>query len=674
MGSSSTEVERLLQAARLHLAKGGLEEAVERASEAIRLDAKEPSAYVLRAEAHRKLKRPDRALADLAVAIRLDPNQPGPYVIRAEILKRRNLFDQAIADASHAIIIDARSAAAYSIRAECRSAIGDRDGAIEDVQEMVSIDPTRPVPDLRDRSVSGDPTPAMELEDERFWKQSGHKPSNDTTVFADGKPVDKTYRARRVVSNDDAPEALGVASGYKPETISRPIPRMHGQNRNSSSKHVGVAFLALGAVVVAGCALGMVLRGGSGPVASPKPASQPLQVTRADPELETLASAPPSAAERSKLIASEIATRISAPRPATNRPKPTEIDVARSVPVVSRMSVPTPKVDLKALLNPRRDSAGSRWEELEGDFVSPEGGSIIRIPYNPPPEYRLTVKVLKGSKHMVGIGLVTAPTSVLITLDHDPDGSCVCRFAVDEGRGITFHSGSRVLPLFEMSTVVCTVRKNSITVEVNGREIGRWDGDFRRLSVHPAWAYGGNGLFIGSFGKGTVIRDIELEPVLKGINTTAAPSQAIGSTTPESVVKDLGAFTLTKDGRRWNVEMPQHFTKAEVSFYRGVPSDLTLNAAWKGHLQVNGKDVVRFKKRSEEGVWCFHDFTTAADYKETYEYKKDAPKRYIDITKYLRPGDNSFYYYHEQGRDHSLYYYQEEGRNVPMGVILRLTE
>ena len=36
-------------------------------------------------------------------------------------------------------------------------------------------------------------------------------------VFADGKPVDKTYRSRPVVSDDDAPEALGVASGYKPE-------------------------------------------------------------------------------------------------------------------------------------------------------------------------------------------------------------------------------------------------------------------------------------------------------------------------------------------------------------------------------------------------------------------------------------------------------------------------
>jgi hypothetical protein len=148
-------------------------------------------------------------------------------------------------------------------------------------------------------------------------------------------------------------------------------------------------------------------------------------------------------------------------------------------------------------------------------------------------------------------------------------------------------------------------------------------------------------------------------------------SEAVG-TVP--IVKDLGAFTMTKDGRSWNVIMPQQFTKAEVIFYRGAPSDLTLNAAWKGHLQINGKDVVQFKKRSEPGVWLFHDFTTGADYKETYEYQKDAPRRYIDVTKYLHSGDNSFYFYHEQGRDHSFYYYHEEGRNVPMGVILRITQ
>jgi uncharacterized protein (TIGR03067 family) len=288
MGLLTAEVEQLLQASRLHLAKGELHEAVGQATEVIRRDTKQTVAYLVRAEAHRRLKRPERALADLAVAIRLDPNQPGPYMIRAEILKRRNLFDQAIADATHALLLDPRNAGAFSIRAECRSSIGDMEGATDDVQEMIHIDPTRPVPNLEAKPVSGDNSPAMASDDERFWKQSGGAdPKRHSDTFADGKPVDNTYRARRVVSDDDAPEALGVASGYKPETIGRPIPRMRGQSTKSLGNGAG-PILILGAAVVAACSLWMVFRPGPGPEPSMKSATpQPSHVARTDVREET---------------------------------------------------------------------------------------------------------------------------------------------------------------------------------------------------------------------------------------------------------------------------------------------------------------------------------------------------------------------------------------------------
>ena len=52
---------------------------------------------------------------------------------------------------------------------------------------------------------------------------------DERALFADGKPVDRTYRSRPAVSDEDAPEVLGAASGYKPETVTRPIPRMRGR-------------------------------------------------------------------------------------------------------------------------------------------------------------------------------------------------------------------------------------------------------------------------------------------------------------------------------------------------------------------------------------------------------------------------------------------------------------
>lgn len=253
MSLSETEIDQLARAARLHLAQGELHEAAERAAEAIRLDGKAVLAYLLRAEAHRKLRKPERALADLAVAIRLDPQRPDPYVIRAEILKRRNVFDQAIADATHALTLDPRNAAAYSIRAQCRHAIGDREGATEDVQEMLLIDPTRPVPDLEVRAPSGGAPEADETDEERSRKRAGHPdPASRGDLFADGKPVDQTYRSRpAIVSDKEAPEALGVASGYKPEVMARPLPRTRPQRRPARGASP-LAVLFVGGLCVLG--------------------------------------------------------------------------------------------------------------------------------------------------------------------------------------------------------------------------------------------------------------------------------------------------------------------------------------------------------------------------------------------------------------------------------------
>ena len=230
MGLFAAEVERLLQSARLHLGKGELHEAVGQANEVIRRDGKQPTAYLVRAEAHRRLNRPDRAMADLAVAIRLDPNQPGPYVIRAEILKRRNMFDQAIADATHALTLDPRNAAAFSIRAECRSAIGDVEEAGEDVQEMLVIDPTRPVPNLERRSSP----PSMASDDQRFWKEAGpSNPKRPGDIFADGKPADRSLKSRKPVGANDPAEALVDASDYRPEVMPRPLPRFRARRRRA---------------------------------------------------------------------------------------------------------------------------------------------------------------------------------------------------------------------------------------------------------------------------------------------------------------------------------------------------------------------------------------------------------------------------------------------------------
>ncbi len=237
----------LVRDAKSHLVQRRYDLAVEAASEAIRAEPKQAMPYLIRAEALRKLGHPDRALADVAVAIRIKPDRASPYVIRAEILKKRLSFDQAIADATQAIFIDPDNAAAFSIRAECRLAIGDAEGAAFDAQELFRIDPTRPpsTPASTPTPTKGNPNPT-----DREPRQAGRiNRGRDDSVFADENAVDRSLKARKAISSDDAAEILADESGYRPEVIARPLPR----SRTSRSRSGRPSFLIVPAI--GGCAL-----------------------------------------------------------------------------------------------------------------------------------------------------------------------------------------------------------------------------------------------------------------------------------------------------------------------------------------------------------------------------------------------------------------------------------
>ena len=413
--ANDNSISPLLRDARGHLGNRRFDLAVDVATEAIRLDPRRSEIYVIRAEALRKLNKADRALADLALAIRIDPERAAPYVIRAEIYRKRCLLDQAIADASQAIFLDPNNAAAFSIRASSRQAIGDPEGAAADQDEMFRIDPTRSVPDLGIRPWPGSSGSTVESDEKGFWKRAGdHCEGIDRSVLAGGA-VDVSYRSRPAVTDEDAPEALGLASGYKPETIARPIPR---GRRKGRSPHVRAGLLPiLGVSVVLGVGIWLAFRG----AADKKPG---------------------------------------------------------------------------------------------GMQMSPDARSDARPP-------------------------LPVPT-----------------------------------------------RPNS------------------------------------------------------GVTTTSVPAKSPGH---EPVVRNLGSFSTNKAGRSWTVVIPDLYRKAEVTFYRGDPGDRTLNAAWEGHLRINGRDVVRFGGSPRRGVFSVHDSTTGTDYEEVNDYRHRGPERLLDVTAYVHPGENSFF-------------------------------
>ena len=132
---------------------------------------------------------------------------------------------------------------------------------------------------------------------------------------------------------------------------------------------------------------------------------------------------------------------------------------------------------------------------------------------------------------------------------------------------------------------------------------------------------------------------------------------------PAPFVRDLGSFTLDKAGKTWRVEIPAQFLKVEVAFYRETPDDQTLNAAWDGLLRINGRDTIHFVEglRGNPPIFRFRDEAGDREYSEVNDYRKTSQKPFIDVTRFVKGGLNTVFYYHEQRVD------------LPMGVLLRIT-
>jgi predicted Ser/Thr protein kinase len=153
---------------------------------------------------------------------------------------------------------------------------------------------------------------------------------------------------------------------------------------------------------------------------------------------------------------------------------------------------PEDGVDLLKLIDPVADALKSTWEFSQGSLVCrPDGvaASALRIPYRLPEEFDLFIVAerVAGISEMI-LGLPCASGQGLLILEGRKDllrdGTSGLQFidGVDCMDNATRCDG-RIFESEKKGAILCSVRKDSIRITVDGRRIITWKGDLARLSI-----------------------------------------------------------------------------------------------------------------------------------------------------------------------------------------------
>lgn len=149
-------------------------------------------------------------------------------------------------------------------------------------------------------------------------------------------------------------------------------------------------------------------------------------------------------------------------------------------------------VDLLALIDPKQDSVDGEWT-VEGRVLvcaQKRPWARIQIPYTPPDEYDLTIVAeRKEGLEAINIGLVRAGSLFHAVVDGFAFKGLQSGLSTIDGRTADNNETTvrgQLLANDVASTVVCSVRKEGVTMTVDGKKIFDWKGDYKRLGNHPA--------------------------------------------------------------------------------------------------------------------------------------------------------------------------------------------
>jgi hypothetical protein len=190
--------------------------------------------------------------------------------------------------------------------------------------------------------------------------------------------------------------------------------------------------------------------------------------------------------------------------------------------------MPKSEIDLLAMADTKSTPEGEQkkdglwsigdWTWSDGVLTSPKQfGARLQLPYSPPDEYRLTV-VLEPLDDPNGLllGNVVGGNQFASLFSYrTPNGYASAVENID-GRNVGNESTFRG-PVFtrgQLSQLVITVRKNGISMMVDGRQLIDWKGKADRLSLSDYWETPDKkAMFLGAYDCRYRFHRVTLEPL-----------------------------------------------------------------------------------------------------------------------------------------------------------------
>ena len=163
-------------------------------------------------------------------------------------------------------------------------------------------------------------------------------------------------------------------------------------------------------------------------------------------------------------------------------------------------------IDLLALVDVAKDRVSGDWIAADGKLESPKAyGTRIELPYEPPEEYELLViaEPLDEPNGLI-LGLRSGGHRFQVLVNHaQKDAGPVSAIEDIDGKNVGANATTVRRPVLtqnRLSQIICTVKKDSVTVMCDGQLLIDWRGDAKRLSLSDYWKTPhDNALFLGAY-------------------------------------------------------------------------------------------------------------------------------------------------------------------------------